>query len=244
MPPSSRRASLWETSLNHFVIHRTTHGSLIFALSALRILIESSMKKVAIVNGIVNQVKYNQHLAKKYEALGYAAKEFSFPFALLFRCEQHHKLEDALQQIVSEHDVIHCQSGGCLPVLHHYYDRQHTKPFILETPVLRSSTGTLFSAMGWSKSYDSAPDLKVVQKLLDTFCFTPEWKESTLQRLGHLKERRLILTLGSTADNVSDNRGLEHLLDHHLDKGKHARLFYENDFDLVEAFLRSHPHHK
>lgn len=199
------------------------------------------MRKVAIVNGVVHQVKYNQYLASKYKDIGYHVKEFKFDPILLFRCKKHHLLEETVRDIVQNHEVIHCQSGGFFPVLHHYYEQSQRKPFILETPVLRSTSGTLFAATGLAKSYETAPDIAIVQKFLDTFCFTPEWKSSTLQRLQHLKDRKLTLTLASVADNVSDNRGHEHLLDHNFSQGRHARLFYENNFQVIDDFLRSHP---
>ncbi len=199
------------------------------------------MKTVAIVSGLVHQPKYNQHLTSYYKQLGFASKEFKFDPLILFRCKQHHRLASKVKEIVHDNDVIHCQSGGFFPVIHHYYEHQHTKPFILETPVLRSTPGTLLAAMGIAKSFETAPDIQVIQKLLDIFCFTPEWTQSTIQRLGELQRRGLTLTLASSADNVSDNRGHEHLLDHSFSQGHHARLFYANDFKIIEDFLRSHP---
>lgn len=199
------------------------------------------MKKVALVNGLTRQVKYNQHLAKKYENIGFSVKEFFFPSHLLFRTTQHHRLENMVKEIVQEHDVIHCQSGGYFPVVHYYYEQEHTKPFILETPVVRATPGTFFSAMGISKSYETAPDSAIVQKFLDVVCFKPEWRELTIKRLQALKDRKLTFALASTADAVSDNRGQEHLLDHHFPVGKHARLFYDNDFEVIAEYLRKHP---
>jgi hypothetical protein len=57
-------------------------------------------------------------------------------------------------------------------------------------------------------------------------------------------KRNKILTLHSTADNVSDVEGLEHLFHHTFDTGKHARLFHDDGGDgdgrfecTIEAFL-------
>lgn len=112
----------------------------------------------------------------------------------------------------------------------------------LETPaVVRATTGTFLSALGIAKSYEHAPDSAFIQSILDLFLFKPAWRELTIQRLNELKSRGLTFSLASIADTVSDNRGHEHLLDHHLPKGKHARLFYDNDFEIVASYLRSHP---
>ncbi len=200
------------------------------------------MKKVAIVNGVARQVKYNQYLSKKYEEIGYITKEYKFNPLVLFSCHLHKTLDSTVQEIVEDHDVIHCQSGGYFPVLHYYVEKNHKKPFIFETPVLRANTGTLLAGLSLSKSYETAPDIKVVQMMLDALCFTPSWTAKTLAHLKDLKERKVSLILASKSDNVSDNRGQHDLLHHNFEKGKHARLFYDNDFVIVRDFLSSHPH--
>lgn len=194
------------------------------------------MKRVALVNGAARQYKYNKMLAKHYEDLGYTAKEFQYPLPMLFCCHVHKYLEKTVQDIVENHDVIHCESGGYFPLIHYYADRKHTKPLILESPVLKATTGTLLAGLSLSKSYD-VPDNALVQKALDTFCFTPTWTQRTLQRVAELKAKNQALVLGSHADNVSDNRGHHHLYHHLFERGQHGRLFYDNDFAVVKQYL-------
>jgi hypothetical protein len=194
------------------------------------------MKKVALVNGVARQFKYNKHLAEKYGEIGFAVKEFQFNPAMLFCCHLHHRLEDSVRDIVENHDVIHCQSGAYFPVVPYYAKNKHDKPLVLETPVLNSTTGTLLAGLGLSKSYD-VKDNALVQKALDTFCFTPEWKEKTLGTLSKLKEEGKVLILASDADVVSDNRGKRDLPHHIFEKGGHGRLFFDNDFNVVRSFI-------
>lgn len=201
------------------------------------------MKKVAIVNGAVRQFKYNKLLEKKYAEIGYTAKEFKFNPLLLFCCHLHGRLEPTVRDIIENHDVIHCESGGYFPVIHHYVDSQCAKPFVLECPVLKSSTGTLLAAMNLAKSYD-VKDNALVQKALDTFSFTPEWVAKTMTNLQRLKDSNQVLMLASHADTVSDNRGKHGLFHHIFDKGQHGRLFYENDFDIVKQYLDNHHKNK
>lgn len=197
------------------------------------------MKKVAIVNGAARQFKYNQHLTKKYAEMGYEVKEFKFNPLLLFCCHLHGRLERDVNDIVENHDVIHCQSGGYFPVIHHYVDRKIQKPFILECPVLRSSTGTLLAGLNISKTYD-VKDNAIVQKFLDTVSFTPPWVEKTMSNLSRLKNNNQILMLASHEDMVSDNRGKHEYFHHIFDKGLHGRLFYENDFNIIKSFIEQH----
>jgi len=124
-------------------------------------------------------------------------------------------------------------------VIHSYLDRKCNKPFILECPVLKASTGTLLAGLNLSKSYD-VKDNAVVQKLLDTFSFTPEWTSKTLLALRQLKESDRALILASSGDRVADNRGQEHLFHHHFEKGAHGRLFFDNDFEIVKKYLENH----
>lgn len=197
------------------------------------------MKRVAIVNGAARQFKYNKLLAQKYGEMGYEVKEFKFNPVLLFCCHLHKVLEPNVRDIVDNHDVIHCQSGGYFPVIHHYVDRQIKKPMILECPVLRSSTGTLLAGLNASKSYD-VKDNVVIQKFLDTFSFTPEWVDKTLTNLAKLKADGQILMLASHKDTVSDNRGKHEYFHHIFEEGQHGRLFFENDFNVVKTFIEAH----
>ena len=112
----------------------------------------------------------------------------------------------------------------------------------METPVLRSTTGTLLAGINLSKSYD-VKDNAIIQKALDTFCFSPPWVARVMQNLSDLKKEGKVLILASEEDAVSDNRGMDHLIHHMLDKGKHGRLFFDNDFKLVAEFIKSHPSH-
>ncbi len=183
------------------------------------------MKRVAIVNGAARQFKYNKLLEKKYGEMGYAVKEFKFNPLLLFSCHLHKHLESTVKDIVDNHDVIHCQSGGYFPVIHYYVDHNIKKPFIMECPVLKSSTGTLLAGLNLSKSYD-VKDNVIVQKALDTFSFTPKWVEKTMSNLHKMKESNQVLLLASHADTVSDNRGKHDVFHHIFEKGQHGRLFY------------------
>jgi hypothetical protein len=83
-------------------------------------------------------------------------------------------------------------------------------------------------------------DNAIIQKALDTFSFTPSWTSKTLQALEQLKDSNQALVLASTADKVSDNRGKEHLFHHTFEKGAHGRLFFDNDFGIVKAFIEKH----
>ncbi len=201
------------------------------------------MKRVAIINGAARQFKYNKVLGKKYEEIGYVAKEFKFNPLMLFCCHLHKRLEPTVKDILDNYDVIHCQSGGYFPVIHQYVDGKHTKPFILESPVLRSSTGTLLAGLNLSKTYD-VKDNALVQKALDTFSFTPTWVDKTLTNLEKLKDSNQILMLASHADTVSDNRGHHHLYHHMFKEGQHGRLFYENDFNVIKNYLENHKQNK
>lgn len=196
----------------------------------------TGLKKVALVNGVARQFKYNKFLAEKYEEIGFTVKEFKFNPALLFCCHLHGKLDEDVRDIVDNYDVIHCQSGGYFPVIHRYAEKNLDKPFILETPVLNATTGTLLAGLSLSKSYD-VKDNVVVQKALDTFCFTPEWTQKTVDTLKRLKEEDKVLIMASDADVVSDNRGKRELFHHIFEKGSHGRLFYENDFNIVRNFI-------
>jgi hypothetical protein len=178
-------------------------------------------------------------LEKKYGEIGYSIKEFKFNPLLLFSCHLHKQLERTVKDIMENHDVIHCQSGGYFPLVHLYVDQNIRKPFILESPVLRSSTGTLLAGLNISKSYD-VKDNAIVQKLLDTFSFTPEWTAKTISNIQRLKDSNQILMLASHSDTVSDNRGKHELYHHIFEKGQHGRLFYENDFDIIKEYLENH----
>ena len=79
-------------------------------------------------------------------------------------------------------------------------------------------------------------------KALDTFCFTPDWTAKTMNILNQLNANHQILMLASHSDPVSDTRGKNHFYHHIFNEGKHARLFYDNDFDVVKKFLENHPY--
>lgn len=198
------------------------------------------MKKVAIVNGAVRQFKYNKYLEQKYAELGYTATEFKFNPVILFCCHLHGRLDPQVRDILDNFDVIHSQSGGFFPLVNAYADKNLNKPFIMETPVLRSTTGTLLAGINLSKSY-KVKDNAIIQKALDTFCFTPPWVARTMNNLAELKKTGKVFVLASEEDSVSDNRGMDHHIHHMLKKGKHGRLFFDNDFKLVEEFIKAHP---
>ncbi len=201
------------------------------------------MKRVAIVNGAARQFKYNKFLTEKYKEMGFSVKEFKFNPLLLFSCHLHKYLESTVREIVHDHDVIHCESGGYFPIIHYYVDQNIKKPFIMECPVLKSSTGTLLAGLNLSKSYEVKDNL-IVQKVLDTVSFTPKWTEKTLENLRHLKKKDQVLLLASHSDTVSDNRGNEEVFHHYFEKGKHGKLFFENDFDIVKKYIEGHDERK
>ena len=194
------------------------------------------MKKVALVNGVARQFKYNKVLAQKYAEIGYVVNEIEFSKVHMFSHHQRHKLLPQVQDILTNHDVIHCQSGGYFPIIHHFIDQNHGHPFIFETPVIKSTTGTFFAGAGLSKSY-KVKDNALIQKFLDSFCFTPHWKDGTLSKMATLKQRGQGLVLASRADLVSDIEGEEDKFNHVFEKGAHGRLFYENDFGIIKQFL-------
>jgi hypothetical protein len=200
-------------------------------------------KRVALVNGIAQFAKYNQILREKYASLGYEMVEYKFPTHVLFCCHLHGRLESTVKKFVAEADVVHCQSSGFFPVLSHFVRSNTRKPLILESPVLQSHTGTLLAATNRAKHYADPKQSKVINFLLDTLAFTPEWKSQTLKSLATLKEQNGVLVLHSSEDNVSDMRGCESLITHHWQKGKHARLFHPetgNDFKVIEDFLKTY----
>jgi predicted esterase YcpF (UPF0227 family) len=198
------------------------------------------MKKVAIVNGAARQFKYNQFLATKYEDLGFQTKEYKFNPFLMFSCHLHKRLQKTVEEIVNQHDVIHCQSGGYFPIIHHYCENQIKKPFIFETPVLRSTTGTLFAGINLAKTYE-VDDNRVIQAFLDACCFTPKWVNKTMKAVLDLKERNQSLMLMSKEDMIADNRECDHFYHHIFEKGKHGRLFYDNDFKVIQEYLEKFP---
>ncbi len=57
------------------------------------------------------------------------------------------------------------------------------KLFMLEITVLRSAKGTLLAGLNLAKSYETVPDVKIVQKLLDTIYFPPSCVEKTMKHL-------------------------------------------------------------
>ena len=98
--------------------------------------------------------------------------------------------------------------------------------------------------MNWSSSYKSTPQNALVNKFLDTFCFTPEYKKSTLELVQKSKDSGKCFVLTSLEDGVCDIEGLESThFNYIFEKGRHARLFHpsanSDQFKLVEDYLRS-----
>ena len=205
------------------------------------------MRRVAIVNGLTRSGRYNNHLAKLYQAIGITNhKEYQFNRALLFCCHAHGLLDNEIAQIVADNDVIHCQSGSFFRVLHYFSENKINKPLILESPVLRANTGTLLAALGRVKSYSDVKNESILVKtLLDTACFTPSWTSKTLSLLKEMKDKDQVLVLHGNEDGVSDIRGLESYFNMIWQRGAHARLFdgskgCNNDFDFVKHFVDRH----
>jgi len=201
-------------------------------------------KKVAIISGLARLKKYNAHLGGLYQDIGYEANEFQFNRMKLFCCHMHTQLDDDIKNIIDNHDVIHCQSSAFFRLLP-YADEKGliaSKPIVLESPVLKSHTGTLYAALNWSDHYRNTPQSRVVNGLLNTFCFTQKFQEETRNILERHVASNQVLSLTSAMDGVTDNEGLEEThFQRIFDTGKHARLFApqanEREFSLVEQFL-------
>jgi hypothetical protein len=200
-------------------------------------------KSVAIVNGIHRMKKYNQHLSGLYAQIGYATEEYQFNPALLFCCHAHGQLDEKIASMVAKHDVIHCQSSSFFRLLPYCVEQGAIlkTPIVLESPVLKSHTGTLYAAINWAKSYKDTPQNSVVNAVLDTVCFTPAYKQATLDVVASTLQAGQVLSLTSREDGVCDMEGLEGThFSHIFERGRHARLFYppnEQEFGLVEEFL-------
>ena len=119
----------------------------------------------------------------------------------------------------------------------------YKKKIILESPVLKSHTGTLYAAVNWARHYSEPKQSALVNKFLDTFCFTKEYTEGVQQMVKTLKDKNEILVMTSRADGVCDIEGLEDHHHHIFDKGRHARLFAKGDndhqFSIIADFLAS-----
>ena len=205
------------------------------------------MKKVAIINGIARMTKYNAHLASLYHQIGITeSKEYQFPFAKLFSCHRHSSLEEKVMEIVEYADVVHCQSSSFFPVLPYMHKHNIKKPLILESPVLKSHTGTLLAATNRAKHYSHPKQSKAINFLLDTLAFTPEWTADTLSTLQKSKDSGAALVLHSSEDSVSDIEGLEQYFNVIYGDGngaKHARLYgpkSNNDFGDVVRFIQGY----
>ena len=202
------------------------------------------MKRLALVSGLGRKVSYNQMLVKRYEDMGYQVTEFKFNPIYLMSHHLRNKLDKTATEIITNYDIIHSQSGGFVPVFPHYVNNQCKQPWIMETPAFTVTTGTFMSGIGIKKSFHGVKDIKIIQKFLDYFCFQIQWKENIYKDVLKLKEKKQLLLLGSHEDGVSDNRGHEHLFHHIYQKGKHVRLFLENDFKVVEDFLKDYQYTK
>lgn len=121
------------------------------------------------------------------------------------------------------------------------YLRPGGKKLILESPVLKSHTGTLLAATGRIKHYSDTEQSALTNKFLDTVCFTSDWSQRTLDILKQNIENGSVLSVGSKEDGVSDIEGFEGShFNAVYEVGKHARLWREeeNDFKIVEEFLK------
>lgn len=198
--------------------------------------INLEMKKVALINGVARQYKYNKVLIEKYRAAGYDVTEFESSKVHIFSHHLRHKALPRAKMILAEYDVIHTQSGGFSPFIHHFCENNYKQPFIFETPVIKVTTGTFLAGTNLAKSYRVKPNA-ILDKFLATFAFTPEWIADTHVIVKNLKDRGQGLFLASRGDLVSDIDGKEDLFHHIYEKGMHGRLFYENDFSVVTNFL-------
>ncbi len=97
------------------------------------------------------------------------------------------------------------------------------------------------AAINAKPHYKDVSQSNIINFLLDTLAFTPEWTKKTLNTLEEGKKAGKVLVVHSTEDNVSDIRGLEHLITNTYSKGRHARVFHPdttNDFKVIEDFIR------
>mmetsp|Transcript_24595 Transcript_24595/g.48893 ORF Transcript_24595/g.48893 Transcript_24595/m.48893 type:complete len:211 (-) Transcript_24595:38-670(-) len=206
-----------------------------------------SPRTVTIVSGVASMVKYNNKvLSPFYSSLDHkvVARDVKFPLPLLFSCHLHHHLDDEIIKLASASEVVHCQSSGFFRVLHvmdslGWLQPGSPKKLVLESPVLKSHTGTLLAAMNRVKHYADADQSPFINYSLDTLCFTPEWKAETLEVLKRGLDAGTVLSVGSQEDGVSDIEGLEDdYFSAVYEKGKHARLWRDNDTGLLEDFIQ------
>ena len=99
------------------------------------------MKRVAVINGISRMHRYNKFLTKKYDSIGYEMTEHQFHPLISFCCHAHPLLDGKVKTIVENADVVHCQSAGMFPILPYFHKYNIRKPIIIESPVLRATTG-------------------------------------------------------------------------------------------------------
>jgi hypothetical protein len=203
------------------------------------------MKKVAVVNGMARQYKYNKVLAGKYERMGCKVEEFyCSPMYLFFR-HLRFRLDSYVKNIVENHDIIHCQSGGFISPFEYYVKTKSDKPFIIETPVFNPTTGAFLTSTNVVKSHHGVKENFIIRNGLDFLCFPPEWRKHILKHVVELKNKNQLLVLASEADAVADIRGQEEYFSHIFKEGRHARLFYDldgvnNDFGVIEKFILNH----
>ena len=207
-----------------------------------------TMTRVGIVNGIARLNRYNKNLGSLYQE-GVPAvvgtKQYKFPTHLLFCCHLHSQLTKQVEEIVHENDIIHCQSSSFFPILPYMQKHGIKKPLIMESPVLKSHTGTLYAATNKAKHYKDVKQNPFINFMLDTFSFTPKWTLETLVILKDMKEAGNVLVLHSKKDGVSDIEGLEGYFNHIFKDGPHARLFdaerdIHNDFSIVSEYVQNY----
>ena len=198
------------------------------------------MRRVTIISGMTKMVKYDKILTEHYTKIGYEVKRYQFNKAVICCCHLHPIVDNEIASIIKTSDVIHCQSGGSFPILPYFAKHNIQKPLILESPALKATTGTFYAGLSLVKSYKGVQDNIFVQKILDIFCFTPKWSTKMIQILENYEENNRSLTLFSREDAVSDISGLEHVFHKIFDKGQHARLFYDNDFNIITDYISNY----
>ena len=187
---------------------------------------------------------YNaRNLVPSYNALNHTViDEVKFPLLYLFSSHLHHKLDPAIASIVESSDVVQCQSSGFFLIIHYmnergYLGKDSGKKLILDSPVLKSHTGTLAAAVNLIDHYNDVEQSSVVNLALDKFCFPPSWSSSTLSLLCTSVSSGSVLCVGSSSDGVSDIEGLEDCFSVVYERGKHARLWRDNDFKDVQDYI-------
>ena len=196
------------------------------------------LHKVGIINGFLNMPKYTKRLGEIYKVIHMNPKIYSFN-SYMYSGYLHPYLNGDIKKIVDECDVIHCLSGSGYPIIPYLLKHQIDKPVIFECTPLNAHSGPFLSALNITK--DKNHGNKYCEAVLSKLCYPEHWKKDVLYNgIDELKSRNKLLILQSKEDHISCIKNREHVVDHLYEKGRHAQLFYVNDFTIVNEFLLKH----